>query len=170
MDGRSNGYFPFNELFCAMTIFWRRKWQSTPVFLPGESHGRRSLVGYSPQVTKSGTQPSDFTFTFTFRTIFCCCCCCICFRALMPQNCSLQQRTISWSWKLKCSYFLEVELDTWLFADIYTWYMYTWYKYIHESQLSPFCSIIYVLLSWLRFSSEIKSTLLLRSPLWPSVL
>ena len=27
---------------------WRRKWQSTPVFLPGESHGLRSLVGYSP--------------------------------------------------------------------------------------------------------------------------
>ena len=26
----------------------RRKWQPTPVFLPGESHGRRSLVGYSP--------------------------------------------------------------------------------------------------------------------------
>ena len=29
-------------------IPWRRKWQSTPVFLPGESHGQRSLVGYSP--------------------------------------------------------------------------------------------------------------------------
>ena len=25
----------------------RRKWQPTPVFLPGESHGQRSLVGYS---------------------------------------------------------------------------------------------------------------------------
>ena len=25
---------------------WRRKWQPTPVFLPGESHGRRSLVGF----------------------------------------------------------------------------------------------------------------------------
>ena len=30
-------------------IPWRRKWQPTPVFLPGESHGRRSLVGCSPQ-------------------------------------------------------------------------------------------------------------------------
>ena len=28
-------------------IIWRRKWQPTPVFLPGESHGQRSLVGYS---------------------------------------------------------------------------------------------------------------------------
>ena len=26
---------------------WRRKWQPTPVFLPGESHGQRSLVDYS---------------------------------------------------------------------------------------------------------------------------
>ena len=27
---------------------WRRKWEPTSVFLPGESHGQRSLVGYSP--------------------------------------------------------------------------------------------------------------------------
>ena len=29
-------------------IPWRRKWQLTPVFLPGKSHGQRSLAGYSP--------------------------------------------------------------------------------------------------------------------------
>ena len=29
-------------------IPWRRKWQATPVFLPGESHGQRSLEGWSP--------------------------------------------------------------------------------------------------------------------------
>ena len=29
-------------------IPWRRTWQPTPVFLPGESHGQRSLVGYGP--------------------------------------------------------------------------------------------------------------------------
>ena len=29
-------------------IPWRREWQPTPVFLPGESHGQRSLVGCSP--------------------------------------------------------------------------------------------------------------------------
>ena len=33
-------------------ISWRRKWQPTPVFLPGESHGQRSLVGYSPRSCK----------------------------------------------------------------------------------------------------------------------
>ena len=27
-------------------IPWRRAWQLTPVFLPAESHGQRSLVGY----------------------------------------------------------------------------------------------------------------------------
>ena len=37
-------------------IPWRRKWQPTPLFLPGESRGQRSLVGYSPQDRKeSGT-------------------------------------------------------------------------------------------------------------------
>ena len=36
---------------------WRRKWQPTPVFLPGESHEQRSLVGYSPW----GLKESDMT-------------------------------------------------------------------------------------------------------------
>ena len=35
----------------------RRKWQPTPVFMPGESHGPRSLVGYSPW----GRKESDTT-------------------------------------------------------------------------------------------------------------
>ena len=30
-------------------IPWRRKWQPTLIFLPGESHGGNSVVGYSPQ-------------------------------------------------------------------------------------------------------------------------
>ena len=33
-------------------IYWRREWQSTPVFLPGELHVQRSLAGYSPWVCK----------------------------------------------------------------------------------------------------------------------
>ena len=36
---------------------WRRKWQPTPVFLPGESHGQRSLAGYSQR----GNRESDTT-------------------------------------------------------------------------------------------------------------
>ena len=38
-------------------IPWRREWLPTPVFLPGESHGQRSLVGYSPW----GLKESDAT-------------------------------------------------------------------------------------------------------------
>ena len=38
-------------------IPWRRKWQPTPVFLPGEFHGQRSLEGYSPW----GCRESDTT-------------------------------------------------------------------------------------------------------------
>ena len=38
-------------------IPWRRAWQTTPVFLPGESHSQRSLVGYNPL----GGQESDRT-------------------------------------------------------------------------------------------------------------
>ena len=62
--------FPrFGCQFCNLSAIysnshlWRRKWQPIPVFLPGEFHGRRSLVGYSPWVAKSWTQLSDFTFT-----------------------------------------------------------------------------------------------------------
>ena len=38
-------------------IPWRRKWQPTPVLLPGEFHGGRRLVGYSPW----GRKESDTT-------------------------------------------------------------------------------------------------------------
>ena len=47
----------FNTLSRLVRRPWRRKWQPTPVFLPGESHGRRSLGGYSPRDRKE----SDMT-------------------------------------------------------------------------------------------------------------
>ena len=34
---------------CVGKISWRRKWQLTPVSLPGKSHGQRSVMGYSPR-------------------------------------------------------------------------------------------------------------------------
>ena len=33
-------------------ISWRRKWQPAPVFLPGKSHGQKSLAGYHPRGLK----------------------------------------------------------------------------------------------------------------------
>src|SRR5574338_372105 len=49
-------------------IPWRRKWQPAPVFLPGKSHGRRSLAGYSPWGREeSGTTERAHTDTHTHR-------------------------------------------------------------------------------------------------------
>ena len=45
---RRHGFEPW-----VWKIPWRRKWQPTPVFLPGKSHWQRSLVGYSPWGCKS---------------------------------------------------------------------------------------------------------------------
>ena len=50
--GRRCGFHPW-----VGKIPWRRKQQPTPVFLPGESHGQRSLSGYSPR----GCKESDTT-------------------------------------------------------------------------------------------------------------
>ena len=45
----------------------RRKWQPTPVFLPGKSRGQRSLAGYSPEVAKESDVP-EHTRTVGFST------------------------------------------------------------------------------------------------------
>ena len=39
-------------------IPWRRQWHPTPVLLPGKSHGRRNLVGYSPWGRKESNTTS----------------------------------------------------------------------------------------------------------------
>ena len=42
-DCRRPGFDPW-----VRKIPWKREWQSTPVFLPGEFHGQRNLVSYGP--------------------------------------------------------------------------------------------------------------------------
>ena len=49
---------------------WRRKWQLTPVFLPGKPHGWRSLVGYSPSVCKESDMTEWLTFTYDMHWSF----------------------------------------------------------------------------------------------------
>ena len=49
-------------------ILWRRKWQPTPVLLPGKSHGQRSLVSYGPW----GLKESDTTERLHFLSVFPC--------------------------------------------------------------------------------------------------
>ena len=51
-------------LLAIIFSLWRRKWQPTPVFLPGESHGQRGLVGYSLW----GHKESDIATKHTHNT------------------------------------------------------------------------------------------------------
>ena len=46
-------------------IPWRREWQPTPVLLPGESHGQRSLAGYSLWRRRDWHDWATTTFTFS---------------------------------------------------------------------------------------------------------
>ena len=54
-----------NYKFYVRKMPWRRKWQPTPVLLPGESHGERSLVGYNPW----GRKESDTTKWLHFTSL-----------------------------------------------------------------------------------------------------
>ena len=42
-------------------IPWRRKWQPTPVFLPGKFHGQRSLAGYGPWSCKQWDRTEELS-------------------------------------------------------------------------------------------------------------
>ena len=53
---------------------WRRKWQPTLAFLPGESHGQRSLAGYSPW----GHKEFDMTKVTVHTHTRVCVCVCVC--------------------------------------------------------------------------------------------
>ena len=50
-------------------VHWRRQWQPTPVLLPGESHGRRSLVGCSPRGRKDSDTTERLPFHFSLSCI-----------------------------------------------------------------------------------------------------
>ena len=51
----------------ARKIPWRRKWQPTPVFWPGESHGKRSLAGLQSTGSQRVRHDSDGHFHFHCR-------------------------------------------------------------------------------------------------------
>ena len=60
-DPRDAGFDPW-----VGKIPWRRKWQPTPVFLPGKSHEQKSLASYSPW----GRKESDMTEHLTLDCFF----------------------------------------------------------------------------------------------------
>ena len=60
--GDAGGFDPW-----VVKIPWRREWQPTPVFLHGESHGQRRLVGYSPWGYKELDTTEQLTHTHTHK-------------------------------------------------------------------------------------------------------
>ena len=54
---------PSREAICILvsSSFWKRKWQPTPVFSPGEFHGQRSLAGYGPWDHKQSDMTEQLT-------------------------------------------------------------------------------------------------------------
>ena len=50
-------------------IPWRREWLPTPVFLPGEFHGQRSLVGYSARGCKESDTTEQLTLSDLYRCV-----------------------------------------------------------------------------------------------------
>ena len=55
----------------------RRAWQPTPVFLPGESHGQRSLAGYS-QWDHKESDTTEWIRAHTPTYVYMCVCVCVC--------------------------------------------------------------------------------------------
>ena len=50
-------------------IPWNRKWQPTPVFLPGESHGQKSLAGHSPWGHKEWDTTERLLLSLSFEVV-----------------------------------------------------------------------------------------------------
>ena len=63
---RSDFFCKFSEKSATATL---KRWHPTPVFLPGESHGRRSLVGSSPWGPKEADMTERLPFHFSLSCI-----------------------------------------------------------------------------------------------------
>ena len=63
-NSRRPGFNPWMRM-----IPWRREWLPTPVFLPGKSHGQRSLVGFSPWGRKESNTTERLPFLFHFHAL-----------------------------------------------------------------------------------------------------
>ena len=80
--GRSTSLWPPTQMVKNLTAMWeawvqspdwedpwRRKWQPTPVLLPGKFYGQRSLVGYSPRGRKESDTTEQLHFHFSLSCI-----------------------------------------------------------------------------------------------------
>ena len=76
-------------------ISWRRKWQSTPVLLPGRSHGQRTLTGYSLWGRKE-SDTTERTCAHTHRHAICKYRGCFLFGIVMSKGCSVNILVVFW--------------------------------------------------------------------------
>ena len=67
------GYIQWSYLYLYLVgpkiLIWRRQWHPTPVLLPGESHGQRSLVGCSPWGRSQLDRTERLRFHFSLSCI-----------------------------------------------------------------------------------------------------
>ena len=72
LDGKASAYNAGETGFDPWVgkVPWRRKWQPTPVFMPGKSHGPRSLVGYSPWDHKESDMTERLHFIHSSWPLF----------------------------------------------------------------------------------------------------
>ena len=67
---RQGNHLTWNLAFRRHSVnVWRRKWQPSPVLLPGKSHGRRSLVSYSPWGREESDRTERLHFHFSLSCI-----------------------------------------------------------------------------------------------------
>ena len=93
-------------------IYWRRKWQPTPVFLPGESQGWASFVGCCPwghteSDTTEATQQQQQQHVYIYINIFC-----LFFKFFLFEHILFQQSEIKKCFKQHLSLPLSAKLST----------------------------------------------------------
>ena len=91
-------------------MYWRRKWQPTPVFLPGKFHGQRSLVGYSPWSCKVRHDLATKQKMYI----------CVCMKAkvLFTQSCSILSFHGLWPARLLCPWNSSARILEWVFQSL----------------------------------------------------
>ena len=104
---------------------WRRKWQATPVLLPGKSHGWRSLVGYSTWGRKESDTTERLHFSFSFS---------LCLSLLFSAICKETTQTtilpfcipFSWGWfwslpSIQCYEPVSIVVQALCLSDLIPW-------------------------------------------------
>ena len=112
-------------------MHWRRKWQPTPVFLPGESHGRRSLVGIQSMGSpKSQTRLIDWAGIFVLTREY---------------DCILQKQQVT-------AYGRNKGVKSWRFREEpsgrFRWKELWDLNVLLQGQQTPWCLLVSI--SWLR--------------------